>query len=76
MYQCVITDIDIPVLDGISLGKYLFTHYPDTPVIAVTTGAELTVFSKLIYPYFTSVIAKPFDLNDLLHTVREVCFKF
>jgi two-component system response regulator (stage 0 sporulation protein F) len=72
-YECILTDIHMPGIDGISLGKFIFHNFPELPVIAITGDVDMKVLSALVRPYFTSIVAKPFDLYDVLSTVRDVC---
>ena len=72
-YECVLTDIHMPGVDGISLGKFIFHNFPELPVIAITGNVDMKVLSALVRPYFTSIVAKPFDLYDVLSTVHDIC---
>lgn len=72
-YSCILTDIHMPGMDGISLGKFVYHNFPDLPVIAITGEVDMKVLSALVRPYFTSIVAKPFDLYDVLSTVQDVC---
>ncbi|MBN2510038.1 MAG: response regulator [Spirochaetales bacterium] len=73
-YDCIITDINMPTMDGITFIKNLRTlqQYRFTPVIVLTTEDEEDTKQKGIQAGATAWIVKPFTPDDLLATVRKV----
>lgn len=64
----VLLDLMMPVMDGRQLVNEMRQREIDVPVILLSAGRELgKVSQELALP----AVAKPFDLDDLLDTVRE-----
>lgn len=76
-FDMVITDLWMPVLDGIDLLKHLRVHRPDIKVIAMSGGAAGRApigISMMIARAWgaDAVFQKPFDNEDLLSEVRRL----
>ena len=68
--DCVISDINMPLIDGIELARLLRISRPRLPIVLITGHPELLSRSRspIHYPLFT----KPFNPNDLLATIKDV----
>ena len=68
--ELVITDFNMPHMDGWELALYVRRHLPDTPVLLVT--GEPDGLAKAHHPAspFEAVLGKPFQLNSLLSMIR------
>ncbi len=71
-YLCVLTDIDMPVVDGITLGNYIAHKFRHLPVIAITGEINYSDLDKLMKSHFEAVITKPFDLDEVLEEIQHV----
>ena len=71
----VITDINMPNLDGISLVKSLREkpHFRSTPILILTTESEAQKREEGRAAGATGWIVKPFEPAKLLKTVQKVC---
>lgn len=83
-FDCVITDIQMPVLDGFGFMEQLqqLESYKDQPVLAVTGRSDLDI---KIYEKagFSAVVQKPYSpsvllerLEDLFKTTEKVTFTY
>jgi CheY-like chemotaxis protein len=70
-FDLVLTDLQIPIVDGSSLAHFIKERAPDTPVILLTGADRETVWKKAKNCYVDSVIFKPFKLEDFEKTVKE-----
>ena len=69
--DCVISDIDIPVMDGFALAQAVHQARPGLPVVFITGHPEmLDRLSRIDAPHHF-VFKKPFDGEELLATVEE-----
>jgi len=66
--DCLITDIDMPVMDGVELQQRVNRRYPDLPVIFITGRPDLAV-QRRIEEAGKSIFQKPFDTGVLLAAV-------
>jgi two-component system, cell cycle sensor histidine kinase and response regulator CckA len=67
----VLTDINMPLMDGLTLVKALRKH-PSTPAIAVMSGRlEPSVRTTLRVEQVTALLSKPFSLEALRLTLLE-----
>lgn len=66
----VLSDIQMPDIDGMELLSLLRQQLPDLPVIAITGNAlhhEQQLYSEL---GFNAVLAKPFNLDELMEVLQ------
>lgn len=63
-FDVVLTDISMPVMDGIELASELKKRKPSLPVIAVTARATIQEESRM-NQYFSCYLTKPLNPSDL-----------
>jgi len=67
-FGCVITDIQMPKIDGNQVAEYIRrAGVPDTPVIAITGFDNEQINQKL----FRASLMKPFKLQALVELIRQ-----
>lgn len=71
-YDLLITDHDMPRVTGVELLKKLHGARMDLPVIMATGAFPESEFTR--YPWLqpAATLLKPYTLDELLNTVREV----
>jgi len=69
-FDLVLTDLEMPIMDGLSLACHIKERSPSTPVILLTGTDTETVWKKVKSAPIDSVIFKPFLLNDFQSTVQ------
>jgi len=69
-FDLVLTDFEMPAMDGLSLAGHIKERSPSTPVILLTGADRETVLKKVERGPVDSVIFKPFSLEDLQRTVQ------
>jgi CheY-like chemotaxis protein len=69
-FDLVLTDLQMPAMDGLSLARHIKERSPSTPVILLTGCDRETVRRKVERAFVDSVIFKPFGLKDLQKTVQ------
>lgn len=67
----VITDIRMPVMDGIELAKTVRNRYPDTGVILLTGYKEFDYARQAIQYGVLDYILKPGSFEDVMRAIRE-----
>jgi CheY-like chemotaxis protein len=70
-FDLVLTDLDMPIMDGWSLTHCIKERSPNTPVVLMTGADRETVLNKVKSAPIDSVIFKPFLLDDLQSTVQR-----
>ena len=68
-FDLVLTDFQMPVMDGFGLAAHIKERSPDTPVIMMTGSDMGIVRQKMEKGAVESIIFKPFKLEDLQRTV-------
>ncbi len=70
----VLSDVNMPVMDGISLIKQLRTlpNYKFTPILMLTTESAADKKSEGKAAGATGWIVKPFNPDQLLNTIKKV----
>ncbi len=68
-YDLVISDIRMPVIDGVTLAKLIFKQQPDLPILLMTgySTAEEADYA----PSVVGVLQKPFTLEMMRHAVQS-----
>ncbi len=71
--DCIVTDIMMPVMDGIRLIKRIrqVDSLKEIPVIAVTAFSAVLQERSLTNVGFSSVISKPVSRKTLVNTIHE-----
>ncbi|MCR2823043.1 response regulator transcription factor [Lederbergia panacisoli] len=68
----VITDIRMPVMDGMELAKRCHEDYPDIKVIVLSGYSEFEYVRHSMQEGVKDYILKPVDPDELLETLRKV----
>lgn len=69
-FDLVVTDLQMPSMDGSKLARLVKEKSPNTPVILLTGTDRETVSKKVTKGSIDSVLFKPFKLNDFQSTVQ------
>jgi two-component system, cell cycle response regulator CpdR len=70
-YDLVLTDIVMPVMDGIALALKVASDWPATPVLMMSGYAEERKRAYNLSDLIVDVLAKPFGLDDLRAAVDK-----
>lgn len=68
----VITDLHMPVMDGIELAREIRRRRPDLPVVLASGYAEKADPQAFAQLRFTAQLYKPFSLETLSHALRRM----
>lgn len=73
-YDVIITDINMPVMDGLKLVKLVKgnSNYAGVPVIIITTEGAVEDREKGLALGANAYIAKPIQTTNLLETVKKL----
>lgn len=74
-YSVLLTDLRMPVLDGISLLKDASARYPDTARIVMTAYGELETAVAALKAGAFDYLIKPFSFEVMLVTIRNALSK-
>lgn len=67
----VITDIRMPVSDGLEVAKYVYENMPDVQVILLTGFADFEYAQRAIHYNVSAFILKPTNKKDLFEAVQS-----
>ncbi|WP_407971743.1 response regulator [Burkholderia pyrrocinia] len=70
-YDLVITDLNMPGMDGYTLARALRAQYPDLPVVASTAHASADEQARCAEAGIVAVLVKPVLLETIDRTVRR-----
>jgi YesN/AraC family two-component response regulator len=68
----VITDIKMPVMDGIQLIRYCYENFPGTKFIIMSGYAEFTYAEQALNMGVSSYILKPINDTNLVKSIKKV----
>lgn len=65
----VVTDIKMPVMNGLEMARYIKTSHPKTPVIILTAFSEVSFLMEAIEVGVEGYVQKPTDGIKLIDTI-------
>jgi DNA-binding response OmpR family regulator len=71
-YDLVITDLEMPLMNGWELSRLIKGRSPNTPVMVVTGAYDETPWEKIYMSCVDTMILKPFKLKEIEGTVRRL----
>jgi two-component system, cell cycle response regulator CpdR len=71
-FDLLLTDIRMPIMDGIALALAAKRDYPDLTILLMTGFADQRERAKGLQAIVADVLTKPFSLADLRGTVTRV----
>jgi CheY-like chemotaxis protein len=71
-FALVLTDLEMPGMDGWSLASRIKDRSPDIPVVAMTGQPKEDVMEKIKGNSFNAAIFKPFRLEQLLEMIEKL----
>lgn len=72
----LLTDIMMPVMDGMELAERLYEEYPEVKIIIITGYNDFTFAQKAIRFGVTDYLLKPVEVQELCQTLRRVEERF
>ncbi|CTQ58582.1 response regulator [Roseibium album] len=70
-FDLLVSDIKMPVMDGIALALQTARDFPDMPILLMTGFADQRERANGLDALVHDVITKPFSLVDIRKTVRN-----
>ena len=76
-FELIITDLNMPVMDGLSMIRKLRTKpdYSGVPIVFLTTESDAGIKSQAKTAGATGWMVKPFDPDRLIAGLRELAHK-
>jgi two-component system, cell cycle response regulator CpdR len=74
-FDLLLSDIRMPMMDGIALALSAARHYPNLPILLMTGYAEQRERASELDAIIEDVITKPFALADLRSLVSKTLEK-
>jgi CheY-like chemotaxis protein len=68
----ILTDINMPVMDGYHLVEYRNRHCPQVPVLVMTAETSPDAMQKLEVLGITEHVGKPFDVEAVSRLVQDM----
>jgi len=72
VYDIIITDIKMPVMDGIEFLQRVRNMNPGIPVVIMSAYAEFDSLVKALHLGATNFIRKPFDFDEIFQVILKV----
>jgi len=71
-FDIVLTDLNMPGMDGWSLARHIKGLSPDTPVVLATAEARRRILGKVADSSVDLVLFKPFGFKEFQVTVQKM----
>ncbi len=68
----ILTDLNMPVMDGYDLAEFRNRHFPQVPIVVMTGDASPNVKQRLNALGVTECLEKPFDYDTASCLVRKL----
>ena len=68
----VITDLIMPITDGVHVINEIRAHAPETRIIAISGTPRIEHLTRALMAEANRVIAKPFEQDELLDAVAQL----
>ncbi|GAU79389.1 response regulator [Fusibacter sp. 3D3] len=68
----VLTDINMPLMNGLELSEALVNQYPEVSIVLITGYSEFEYARKAIKLGVSDYILKPFDKEELILTLLKI----
>ena len=68
----VITDIKMPIMDGVEATKYIVQHHPDTGVIALSMFDEISLIIEMLEAGASGYLVKDCDKTEIKEAIEKV----
>jgi|WetSurSiteA1Bulk_404760.scaffolds.fasta_scaffold34976_3 CheY-like chemotaxis protein len=69
-FDLVLTDLQMPLMDGSIVAHFIKERSPNTPVILLTGVDRETLWNKVQRGCIDSIISKPFKLDDFKKAIQ------
>ncbi|MDZ7819680.1 MAG: DNA-binding response regulator [Aliarcobacter sp.] len=76
LYNLIITDIEMPLLDGISFIEEIRTYNKKIPIIVLSAHDNKNYFLKTINAGIDGYILKPYTLEQIVETLEKIIEKY
>lgn len=71
-YDLLISDIRMPVMDGIALALTVGSSFPDLPILLMTGFADQRERAHDLDAIIEDVLTKPFSLQDIRDAAKRI----
>jgi two-component system, cell cycle response regulator CpdR len=71
-YDLLVTDVKMPIMDGIALAHEASGHWPRMPILLMTGFADQRERAQDLADVIRDVVTKPFTLQQIREAVSEV----
>jgi len=75
-FDLVLTDLNMPGMDGWTLASHIKAISPETPVILVTGEERKQVLEKMEDSSVDSILLKPFRLQDVQEIFQKMLVRY
>ena len=74
-YDLIITDVDMPVMDGLEFVKHIRKRCMDQSIIVITATTDVSINQDLAYYFIDGLLPKPIDNKKLFILLYRVLKK-
>jgi CheY-like chemotaxis protein len=71
-FDCLVTDIFMPDIDGMKILRVIKSMFPDLPVLIITGFGDDTLKNLALSEYNTAYLDKPFEVSELVSALEEL----
>ncbi|MFH1464570.1 MAG: response regulator [Pseudomonadota bacterium] len=71
-YDCLVTDIFMPDIDGLKILKVIKAQVPEIPVVVITGFGDITLEFQALSEPNTAYLDKPFEIPDLVAAIESL----
>lgn len=67
----ILTDLQMPIMNGFDLLSYVREFYPSIPAIVMTAHVNGRIMERLTFLGFSDVMEKPIEFEELIKKIKD-----
>lgn len=71
-YPVVVTDIQMPGMNGLALTRWIKTHFKDTYVIVITGYPDQYLWNQIAEAGADDFLVKPFNIHQMILKIKSI----
>jgi YesN/AraC family two-component response regulator len=72
LYDVVLTDVNMPLMDGLTMSEKIREQDPDQFIVVLTAHDEMEYLDRMLEIGIEKYILKPLDFDDIISNINDI----